>query len=332
MNIYFLKGFDATPQVDADAIKRRFTDIRRVAGVLDVAFDARLDKGVRSLHLAAINAEQELRGQLVAIIAGKGGAGLDTLQAKLKSIEAAGLPEELRQKAIDLTWTSVLSVVGQQRAKFDHAAMVIREACSTFEAINFTLRVTELTPELGMQTNLSTKKLEDDSAALALLRKDRETLDATIKSLEKSKWPTIKLPSPEELKALSLPSPELAAIEAGLELLEKLLGKVTEGMAYIELTGERDRLRNRQAQAVIDIDALKALLVELSRQQSCLETAAHLHVQKDELKDQLLHVAQPLQQYSLTLMAAGQARDLDAIISILNACHSFADSTYSGIS
>lgn len=331
MNIYFLKGFDATPEVDVDVIKTRFTEIRRVAGVLDAAFHARLDQGVRGLHLGAINAEQEVRGQLVAITAGKGGAGITAIQTKLKSIDAVGLPEELRQKAVDSVWKMADSLAADHRAKIDHAAMVIREACSTFDAINLAMRVAEIAPELLMKTNLSSKKLEEDTAALALLRKDRETLDATIKSLEKSKWPTIKLPSPEDLKGMSLPSPELAAIEAGLELLEKLLGKVTEGMAYVELTEQRDGLRNRQAQGVIELDALKASLAELSRQQSCLDTASQLHTQKDELKDELLKIAQPLQQFSLTLMAAGQARDMDSMISILDGCHGFAESTYSGI-
>ncbi|WP_455922546.1 alpha-xenorhabdolysin family binary toxin subunit B [Pseudomonas putida] len=331
MNIYFLKGFDAAPQVDMTAIKTLFKAIREVAGSLDVAFDARVDRGVHDLLLGAINAEEQVRTQFTAIQAGKGGARLVELHARLKAVEATELPEELHQKAMDSIWKAAHAEVGGHRATMDHAAMVLREACSDFDAINYAVRAAELTLDLRMKSNRSEKKLEDEMAALALLRKERETLDATISALEKTKWPTLKLPSPDDLKKFTVPSPELAIIEAGLKLLEQLSGKVVEGMAYVELIHERDELRSRQAQMVVYVEERQALLAELSRKQSCLEVATQLLSQKDDLKTQLMDIAQPLQQFSLSLMAAGQTQDMGAMISIMDAGHTFAESAYRSI-
>ena len=333
MNITFLKRANTANELNPERVNALFKAIRMVSGPLNADFDKRLHDDVQALFLAVIAAEDEVRAGLLSLTATVSVKQLEIPRKKIIDLEKSGLAPEILEPAIAQLWTSIGALVGRQQADIDHVGSQVRRRTLTLESLNLTARATELLPEVRMKINLDSAQLEADTATLAQVRKDRTALDEAINALETAKWEDILggLPTLEDLKKMSLPVPELAAIEAGLKLLEELLGKLAEGIKYVELIGERDRLRARQEQLVNTTRGLEAALVEHRRREHCLDTALTLHAQKEELKRELMWIPSVLQETSLTIMAAQRVRDIDTLVDAVDQCAVFVTSTYNGI-
>ncbi|MCF5429421.1 alpha-xenorhabdolysin family binary toxin subunit B, partial [Pseudomonas syringae] len=101
---------------------------------------------------------------------------------------------------------------------------------------------------LQQQIDGMTQRSAALESAMSVIAEDRRLLDTTIKTYEKYNLADLfkdMLPTQEELQIVTMPSPELALITAGIARLGKLLDKISSALTYLDLTEERDRLRSR---------------------------------------------------------------------------------------
>ena len=174
------------------------------------------------------------------------GQELATVTVQLNNIDLK--PIDQKQQAISL-------LNGQRIRQVSNLTDVVRRSAQAIAAhsddvaqINLTLESNRLLETLQQQIDSMTQRSATQESAMALIAADRRLLDTTIKTFEKYNIADQfkeMLPTPEELKLVTMTSPELALINAGIARLGKLLDKVSSALNYLDLIEERDRLRSR---------------------------------------------------------------------------------------
>ncbi|WP_162888960.1 alpha-xenorhabdolysin family binary toxin subunit B [Pseudomonas syringae] len=201
------------------------------------------------LQAALMSAEKVYGQELATVTVQLNNIDLKPIDQKQQLIEAdARLSDTQKQQAISL-------LNGQRIRQVSNLTDVVRRSAQAIAAhsddvaqINLTLESNRLLETLQQQIDSMTQRSATQESAMALIAADRRLLDTTIKTFEKYNIADQfkeMLPTPEELKLVTMTSPELALINAGIARLGKLLDKVSSALNYLDLIEERDRLRYR---------------------------------------------------------------------------------------
>ncbi|WP_440857072.1 alpha-xenorhabdolysin family binary toxin subunit B [Pseudomonas syringae] len=201
------------------------------------------------LQAALMSADKVYGQELATVTVQLNNIDLKPIDQKQQLIEAdARLSDTQKQQAISL-------LNGQRIRQVSNLTDVVRRSAQAIAAhsddvaqINLTLESNRLLETLQQQIDSMTQRSATQESAMALIAADRCLLDTTIKTFEKYNIADQfkeMLPTPEELKLVTMTSPELALINAGIARLGKLLDKVSSALNYLDLIEERDRLRSR---------------------------------------------------------------------------------------
>ncbi|WP_055010600.1 alpha-xenorhabdolysin family binary toxin subunit B [Pseudomonas caricapapayae] len=204
---------------------------------------------MRPLQAALTSADKAYHHELATLTAQLNNVNLQVIDLKQQQIEAdKRLSDKQRQQAISLLNGQRIRQVSNLTESVRKSARTLVERSDDMTQIHLTLEGNRLQETLQQQIDSMTERSAGLESAMSAIAEDRRLLDATIKAFEKYRLADQfkeMLPTPEELRLVTLPSPELALVTAGIARLGNLLGKISSALTYLDLTEERDRLRSR---------------------------------------------------------------------------------------
>ncbi|KPC27952.1 Binary cytotoxin component [Pseudomonas syringae pv. cilantro] len=204
---------------------------------------------MRPLQNALMSADKAYRQALATITVQLNSVNLKPIDQKQQLIEAdARLSDTQKRQAISMLNGHRIRQISNLTAEVRRSAQTIAEHSDDMAQINLKLEGNRLLETLQQQIDSMTQRSARLESAMALIAEDRRLLDTTIKTYEKYNLADVfkeMLPTAEELKLVTMPSPELALVTAGIARLGKLLDKVSSALKYLDLIEERDRLRLR---------------------------------------------------------------------------------------
>ncbi|MDU8502368.1 alpha-xenorhabdolysin family binary toxin subunit B [Pseudomonas syringae] len=234
---------------DNEVMKTARQNILAQVAALKLDFLPVMREKMLPLQDALMSADKVYRQSLATITVQLNIVNLKPIDQKQQLIEAdAGLSDTQKQKAINLLNGQRIRLVSNLTTVVNRSAQAIAEHSDDMAQINLTLESNRLLETLQQQIDSMTQRSATLESAMALIAEDRRLLDTTIKTFEKYNLADVfkdMLPTAEELKLVTMPSPEIALVNAGIARLGKLLDKVSSALKYLDLTEERDRLRSR---------------------------------------------------------------------------------------
>ncbi|KTB82344.1 alpha-xenorhabdolysin family binary toxin subunit B [Pseudomonas syringae] len=199
---------------------------------------------------AALNrADKVYRDVLAAVTVELNKVNLQQIDLKQQQIEAdKRLSDAQKQQAISLLDKHRIRELSSLTTAINSGAQAIAASSDNMLQIDLKLKDRRLLETLQQQIDTMTQRKATLDSTMSTIAEDRRLLDATIKTFEQHNLADIfkdLLPTPDELALISLSSPEIELIKAGIARLGKLLDKLSSALTYLDLTKERDRLRMR---------------------------------------------------------------------------------------
>ncbi|WP_371927195.1 alpha-xenorhabdolysin family binary toxin subunit B [Pseudomonas sp. SZ57] len=256
---------------------------------------------LQPLQRALSHAEALWGEHLAAIVAQLRSVNLAPIDLKQQQIEAhpdlSDLQKQLAIRMLNVERTRQLTGLTAIILK---AANAIAESSDRMQQINLKLDGSRVQSTLHKHVDRLTQRKTDLDIRMSVIAEDRRLLDETIKAYEKYNLADIfkdLLPSAEELALINVPSPEIALLQAGIARLGKLLGKISDAINYSELTGERDKLRQRYNTLLDDSRAntqeIKATLFKLEE----LTLLSQVEQSKEAWVQEVRHVYRSLYRF-----------------------------------
>ncbi|WP_439849847.1 alpha-xenorhabdolysin family binary toxin subunit B [Pseudomonas syringae] len=199
---------------------------------------------------AALNrADKVYRDVLAAVTVELNKVNLQQIDLKQQQIEAdQRLSDAQKQQAISLLDKHRIRELSSLTTAINSGAQAIAASSDNMLQIDLKLKDRRLLETFQQQIDTMTQRKATLDSTMSTIAEDRRLLDATIKTFEQHNLADIfkdLLPTPDELALISLSSPEIELIKAGIARLGKLLDKLSSALTYLDLTKERDRLRLR---------------------------------------------------------------------------------------
>ncbi|MDX7987453.1 XaxB [Xenorhabdus sp. 12] len=138
------------------------------------------------------------------------------------------------------------------------------------------------------------------------------------------------IPSASDIDKLDLSDPKKEAIKQaikqGMEITRKILGKVSEGLKYIDLADARTKLTDQIAQIIKDTDSLKTKLQAVTQRFSDLNNVMKIDSERDILLSEVNKVHQAWSLFSDQLhKLSGNKIEQSELGSLINGQVSFLD-------
>ncbi|MDY2564376.1 alpha-xenorhabdolysin family binary toxin subunit B [Pseudomonas syringae] len=234
---------------DTEIMNAASQNILAQVNTLKLDFLPTMKEKMLSLQNALTRADNAYREALADITVQLNNVNLQPIDLRQQHIEAdARLSDKQKKQAISLLNGERIRLLSNLTAVLRSSAHAIAERSDDMAQINLTLEDNRLQDILQQQIDGMTQRSAALESAMSVIAEDRRLLDTTIKTYEKYNLADLfkdMLPTQEELQIVTMPSPELALITAGIARLGKLLDKISSALTYLDLTEERDRLRSR---------------------------------------------------------------------------------------
>ncbi|EPM57971.1 binary cytotoxin component [Pseudomonas syringae pv. actinidiae ICMP 19071] len=242
------KALILTPP-DNEIMNAARQNILTQASALKLDFLPVMKEKMLPLQTALKRADKVYRDKLAAVTVQLNSVNLQPIDLKQQQIEAdQRLSDQKKQQAFSLLNAERIRQLSNLTMVVRNSAKAIAEHSDDMAQINLKLEGNRLLETLQEQIDSITLRSAALESTMGEITADRRLLDATIKTFEKYNLADVfkeMLPTAEELKLVTLPSPELALVTAGIARLGKLLDKVSSALTYLDLIEERDRLRLR---------------------------------------------------------------------------------------
>ncbi len=234
---------------DTEIMNAASQNILAQVNTLKLDFLPAMKEKMLSLQNALTRADNAYREALADITVQLNNVNLQPIDLRQQHIEAdARLSDKQKKQAISLLNGERIRLLSNLTTVLRSSAHTIAERSDDMAQINLTLEDNRLQDILQQQIDGMTQRSAALESAMSVIAEDRRLLDTTIKTYEKYNLADLfkdMLPTQEELQIVTMPSPELALITAGIARLGKLLDKISSALTYLDLTEERDRLRSR---------------------------------------------------------------------------------------
>ncbi|RMU32419.1 Binary cytotoxin component [Pseudomonas avellanae] len=198
---------------------------------------------------ALMSADKVYSQELATVTVQLNNVNLKSIDQKRQLIKAdARLSDKQKQQAISLLNGQRIRQVSNLTTVVRRSAQAIAGHSDDMAQINLKLEGNRLLETLQEQIDSMTLRSAALESTMGEITADRRLLDATIKTFEEYNLADVfkeMLPTPEELNLVTMTSPELALVNAGIARLGKLLDRVSSALKYLDLIEERDRLRSR---------------------------------------------------------------------------------------
>lgn len=311
------------PAPDLAVMNASRTLVNNQIGSLKLAFLPAMKEKLLPMQRALTKADNVFRQQLGTVIVRFKAAQLDEISAKRKQAEEeTRLSEEQRQQVFSVLEQQYSAAVADLSRTLRDSALAIAQSNDDLAQINVELKDDRIRNSLQRQVDQYDLRFADLQARMKTIAEDRRLLDATIKTFEQFNVLDIfkeALPTIDELKALSMPSPELALAEAGLARLQKLLGNLSRALTYLDLISERDKLRaqynelldeSRQIegenrQVVLDLGELDGLASIARSKRDWVEQAKKASLALSTFRNDYMSQAAPVVSSSLIKQLVG---------------------------
>lgn len=262
------------------------TVIHNQVAALKLAFLPAMKEKLLPLQRALTQADAVFREQLGSIVVKLRTVQLEQLESTRQMIEAeTSLNDEERREALSQLDTEHARIVADLSKTIKNGATAVAESIDDLAQINIELQDNRVKESLQRQVDQLNQRTAELQVKMSTIAEDRRLLDETIKTFEKFNVLDIfkeQLPTVAELKALSMPAPELALAEAGIARLQKALEGLGRSLTYFDLVSERDKLRARYNEALNQSRQLEGDSRQLIRDLDEVDGLASTHRSKTE--------------------------------------------------
>jgi hypothetical protein len=295
------------PAPDLAVMNASRTVVNNQIGSLKLTFLPAMKEKLLPLQRALTKADNVFRQQLGTVIVRLKAAQLDEISAKRKQAEEeTRLSEEQRRQVLDILDQQYSAVVADLSMTIHDSALAIAQGTDDLVQIDVELKDDQVRNSLQRQIDQFGHRFTELQTRMTTIADDRSLLDATIKTFEQFNVLDIfkeALPTIDELKAMSLPAPELALAEAGLARLQKLIGNVSRALTYLDLVNERDKLRAQYNEALDESRRIEAENRQVAQDLSEVDGLASLARSKRDWADQAKKAPQALSAFRSDYMS-----------------------------
>lgn len=329
MNIYLIKGHNAIAAPERATMKALFNELLRLLNGVDKSAVPTVGERVLKLSLALEVADRELRDGMTQAYVTLGNHGLGEIAGKIAEVEAADIPPSAREKGLDALFAMASKQVAWLDAMLRHHADITTEQASAVRSLKLGVKGSTLIADVQLKISQLEARMATAAVENEKLDQNRKVLDDTITQLETHGLnEKVQLPSLEELKAAGVPIPGIEMIEKGVQLLEQLLGKLKGGLKYIELIGERDRLRQQFNERVDARRRDEATLHQNHHVLAQLQAVLVIADKRDEWVTLFDLIPEGLGHYAVAISAEYQHRDMQAVMDQIAHCREFVNQVH----